>query len=162
MTGALGLIRTRFSKPIILAAALALGGAAFEAQAGPSESLVYLNRNFQDLPLVPFPGVTVASLKLPPGQYLMHVKLRYRGDPVGGASYGGCVFQGTGIGGLDASESRVELIGWPGTSDGVMMDYLVKNDGDDPNVWVQCFGDREVHIINTQFAAVLSIFELQP
>jgi hypothetical protein len=114
------------------------------------------------VPLAPFPGVTVASLNVPPGQYLMHVKLRYRGQPLGGGeSSAGCAFQGTGIGGLDSSQARVQLIGEPGTADGTMMDFLFKT-GDDPEVHVQCFGDPSVHIINTQFAAVLSNIMLQP
>ena len=157
-------IRQTLCKPIVVALALALVGAAFQAQADPPArpSLVYLNHNFQDVPLAPFPGVTVASLNLPPGQYLMHVKLRYRGQPGVGESSAGCAFQGTGIGGLDATQGRVELIGEPGTADGVMMDFVFKNAGDDPNVHVQCFGNPDVHIINTQFAAVLSNILLQP
>ena len=108
------------------------------------------------MPLAPFPGVTVATLTLPPGHYVMHAKLRYRGQNVGGRDSASCVFQGIGIGGLDASQSLVELIGEPGTVDGVMMDIVGKNPGDDPNVHVQCFGNPDVHIINTQFMAVVS------
>lgn len=164
MKGPVGSIRTILVKPTIVAVALALGGAALEAQADPPArpSVVYLNRNFQDVPLALFPGVTVASLALPPGDYLMHVKLRYRGQPGIGELPASCVFQGTGIGGLDASQGRVELIGEPGTADGVMMDFVVKNRGDDPDVHVQCFGDPNVYIINTQFAAVLSNIVFQP
>lgn len=160
MTGALGSIHKSFLKPTLVAAALALGGASLPAQAGPG--VVYFNNNYQDVPLAPFPGVTVASLKLEPGEYLMHVKLRYRGDHVGGESPAGCAFQGTGIGGLDASENHVQLIGWPGTRDSVMMDTLIKYAGDDPVVRVQCFGDATVHVINSQFAAVPVTLVLQP
>jgi hypothetical protein len=154
-------VRSSITKPIVLSLALVLGGAAFQAQAADPAPLVYLKRNYQDVPLAPFPGVTVASLKLPPGQYLMHAKLRYRGQPLSGESSAACVFQGTGIGGLDASQGRVELIGEPGTADGVLMDYLTK-DGDDPEVHVQCFGGPEVHIINTQFVAILSTIIVTP
>src|SRR6266702_3408014 len=48
--------------------------------AGPAgTSDIYFNRNFQDMPLAPFPGVTVATLSLPGGSYVMHAKFRYRG-----------------------------------------------------------------------------------
>ena len=35
-----------------------------------------------------------------------------------------------------------------------MMDMLIKQKGDDPDVHVQCFGPEDVHIINTQFVAI--------
>ena len=115
---------------------------------------IYMNRNFQDLSLADFPGVTTASLRLPAGSYVMWAKFRYRnfGEDTKTAS---CVFQGAGIGGLDASEHHVSPGGAAtGTVDGIMMDMLIKQKGDDPEVHVQCFGPETVHIINTQFVAI--------
>ena len=157
-------IRVGFFKPVAAAVTLALCGVALQAQAAPPArpSVVYFNGNFQDVPLALFPGVTVASLKLPKGEYVMHVKLRYRGQPVGGETSAGCAFQGIGIGGLDFSSARVQLIGEPGTVDGAMMDFVIKNAGDDPDVHVQCFGVPDVHIINSQFSAVASDITFQP
>jgi hypothetical protein len=60
------------------------------------------------------------------------------------------------------SACRVQLIGEPGTVDGVMMDFVIKNAGDNPDVHVQCFGDPNVHVINTQFSAVASDITFQP
>ena len=156
-------VRSSITKPIVLSLALVLGGAVFQARAAdpPAPSLVYFNHNFQDVPLAPYPGVTVASLKVPAGTYLMHVKLRYRPQLGGGATSVFCAFVGTGTGGLDTSAARVQLIGEPGIVDGVMMDYLAKYEGDDPEVRVQCYGDPSVHVVNSQFAAVLSAFILQ-
>lgn len=51
--------------------------------------------------------------------------------------------------------------GDPGQVDGYMMDILDKQPGDDPDVHVQCFGPPDVHIINTQFAAVATTLHLQ-
>lgn len=145
----------------MLAAALALGGHAFAAPpARPSP--VYFNANYQDVPLAPFPGVTVASLRLPRGEYVLHVKLRYRGENLGGEAPAGCALQGLGIGGLDFTSASVQLIGENGTVDGVMMDTVVKNAGDDPDVHVQCFGIPQVHVINTQFAAMAADLTFQP
>lgn len=144
-----------------LAAALAFGGIALAAPpARPSP--VYFNANYQDVPLALFPGVTVASLKLPRGEYVVHVKLRYRGDNVGGEAPAGCALQGAGIGGLDFTSAHVQLIGEDGTVDGVMMDTVVKNPGDDPDVHVQCFGIPQVHVINAQFAAMAADITFQP
>jgi hypothetical protein len=158
MTFARGTTHTSLLKPLIVA--LALGGAALPAQADPV--VVHVQDNVAETPLPPFPGVTVAYLKLDPGQYMMHVKLRYRGDPVGGESWAGCVFQGVGIFSRDASEGRVQLIGWPGTSDGVMLGFVHKREGDDPAVHVQCFADHNVIVVNPQFVAVPATLVLHP
>jgi len=48
-------------------------------QGSPVGNDTFFNRNFQDVPLAPFPGVTVASLSVPTGTYVMHVKFRYQG-----------------------------------------------------------------------------------
>jgi hypothetical protein len=164
MTSSIARVRIGFLKYAVAATALVIGGIATQAQSAPPAraSIVYFNGNFQDVPLALFPGVTVASLQLPRGEYVMHVKLRYRGQAVGGESPAGCAFQGTGIGGLDFSSARVQLIGEPGTVDGAMMDFVIKNAGDDPDVHVQCFGDPNVHIINSQFSAVASDITFQP
>jgi len=154
MTGAVAVVRRNLFKPLAIVAALAAGGLALETRAADPPT-AYVNRNYQDVPLVAFPGVTVAQMKLPPGQYLMHVKLRYKGEPGVGEASAACVFQGVGIGGLDASSARVALIGGDeGQHDGVLMDILIKGPADDAEVHVQCWGPKEVHIINTQFAAV--------
>lgn len=115
---------------------------------------IYMNRNFQALPLAPFPGVTTAHLKLPPGSYVMWAKFRYRGT---GATTqtASCVFQGTGIGGLDSSQNNVPPGGaLTGQIDGFMMDMVQKSPTDSPDVHVQCFGPPDVQIINTQFVAI--------
>jgi hypothetical protein len=121
----------------------------------------FFNHNFQDVPVAPFPGVTVARLTLGPGSYVMNVKFRYRGTGTT-VSTAGCAFQGTGIGGLDASQANVPIGGEnTGQVDAYMMDILTKNPGDDPDVHVQCFGPPDVHIINSQFAAVATTLHLQ-
>jgi hypothetical protein len=131
--------------------------------AGPLDE-TFFDRNFQNLPLAPFPGVTVAQLRLPPGTYVMHVKLRYR-NTSDTPKTAGCVFQGDGIGGLDSSSSGLVPPTPPGQNgnasqvDGVLMDILEKNT--DGEVHVQCFGPPETHIINTQFAAVPATLHIQ-
>ena len=42
-------------------------------QIGPP---IYMNRNFQDVALAVFPGVTTATLRLPAGSYMMWAKFR--------------------------------------------------------------------------------------
>jgi hypothetical protein len=127
-----------------------------QGAAGPAgTSDIFFNRNFQNVPLAPFPGVTVATLSLPPGSYVISAKFRYRntGSEIHAAS---CVYQGAGIGGLDSSQNTVEPGGASSQIDGYMMDILIKNPDDDPDVHVQCFGPPDVQIINTQFGAVLT------
>jgi hypothetical protein len=113
-----------------------------------------MNRNFQDVATAPFPGVTVATLSLGTGEYIAYAKLRLRneGTTSGGA---GCVYQGVGIGGLDAAEA--DNIGVGETATVSLMDSVFKQAGDDADVHVQCFGptDGGIHVINTQFVAVL-------
>jgi hypothetical protein len=134
------------------------GGSQFTAVNGTTYACngnndVFFNRNFEDVPLAAFPGVTVASLSLPPGQYVMSAKLRYRliDTTAGSAS---CVFQGDGIGGLDASQEIVSPIG-EATVDGFMMDLVTKGPSASPDVHIQCFGPADIHMINPQFDAVL-------
>jgi hypothetical protein len=115
---------------------------------------IYMNRNFQALPVAPFPGVTTAHLNLPPGSYVMWAKFRYRGT---GATTetASCAFQGTGIGGLDASQNNVPPGGEvSGQVDAFMMDMVQKTATSSPDVHVQCFGPHDVQIINTQFVAI--------
>lgn len=144
-----------------------VGPAGPAGPAGPTgpagTSDIYFNRNFQDVPLAPFPGVTVATLSLPTGSYVMNVKFRYRGTG-STTETASCVFQGVGIGGLDASQNNVPSGGaLSGQIDGYMMDIVRKFPGDDPDVHVQCFGPSDVHIINTQFEAVLTnALHIQP
>jgi hypothetical protein len=131
-----------------------------QGPAGAGET--YFNGNFQSVPLAPFPGVTVATLSLPPGRYMMHAKFRYQGTG-GSVETASCVFQGDGIGGLDGSQNNVPTGGAAtGQIDAYLMDKLRKNAGDDPDVHVQCFGPPDVHIINTQFSAVVTTIHLQP
>jgi hypothetical protein len=123
-----------------------------------------MNRNFQNVPLVPFPGVTVATLSLGPGSYIITAKFRYSNTAGTSSVAASCVYQGVGIGGLDAS-GRGNIppgAGDLGQSDGVLMDFVTKSEGDDPDVHVQCFGGPEVSIINTQFVALPAAITLQP
>jgi hypothetical protein len=124
---------------------------------------IFFNRNFQDVQLAPPPGVTVARLNLPAGNYVITAKLRYRGDPdAPGIQPASCVFQGDGIGSLDSSQQLVPPGGDPaGTVDGVLYDIVFKQPTDAANVHVQCFGPPSVHIINTQFSAVAANVQLQ-
>jgi hypothetical protein len=115
---------------------------------------IYMNRNFQALPLAPFPGVTTAHLNLPPGSYMMWAKFRYRGTGTA-TETASCVFQGSGIGGLDSSQNNVPPGGEvAGQIDGFMMDMVQKGPASAPDVHVQCFGPPDVQIINTQFVAI--------
>jgi hypothetical protein len=127
-----------------------------------------MNRNFQDVPTAPFPGVIVATLTLPVGDYMMWAKFRYRNfNPLGTPpESGSCVFSppGGGIGGLDASQQNVDSEGGK-TADGVMMDFFRRNSpSDNAVVHVVCFGpaDGSVHIINTQFIAMPATLSFQP
>jgi hypothetical protein len=123
---------------------------------------VYMNRNFQSVALAPSPGVTVATLSLPAGSYILYVKLRYEGTGTMMQPGQGCVFQGVGIGGLDSSEGNVPTGGeLTGQVDGVMMDTVTKNAGAAADVHVQCFGDPSVHVINSQFVALPSQITVQ-
>jgi hypothetical protein len=142
----------------------ATGATGPAGPAGPAgNNQVFMNRNYQSVALIPFPGVTVASLSLAPGSYIITAKFRYQ-NSTDGSIPAGCVYQGTGIGGLDAS-SRGNVP--PGTgdlaqTDGVLMDFVTKNPGDDPDVHVQCFGGPETSIVNTQFVALPATVTLQP
>ena len=132
--------------------------------AGPAgNNQVFMNRNFQDVPLIPFPGITVAALSLAPGSYVITAKFRYE-NSTGGSTPAVCVYQGTGIGGLDAS-GRGNVppgAGDLGQTDGVLMDFVTKNPGDDPDVHVQCFGGPETSIVNTQLIALPAAITFQP
>lgn len=138
------------------------GPAGSAGPQGPAGSgKVFLDRNFQDVALTPFPGVTVASLSLPAGTYVIIAKFRYRntGTTTQTAS---CVYQGSGIGGFDSSQNNVPPGGAAaGQIDGVMMDIVTKQVGDNTDVHVQCFGPPDVHIINSQFVAVASAITSQ-
>lgn len=110
-------------------------------------------------PLAPFPGVTVASLTLPPGSYLLHLKLRYRSLSGETSQSAGCVYQSAlgAIGGLDSSQNG-DIPAHGGvdesTVDGSMMDTFENNTSGDVEVHVQCFGPATVGIVNPQFAAI--------
>jgi hypothetical protein len=131
---------------------------------GLAGSTIFLNRNFQDLPLGAFPGVTVAHLDLGPGTYLIEAKFRYRNNGAGRQT-ASCAYQGIGIGGLDSSQQNLDPGGeFTGQIDGVLLDFVTKHSDDVTDVHVQCFGpsDGSVHIINTQFTALLAVsFVLQ-
>jgi hypothetical protein len=115
---------------------------------------MFVNSNFQSVPLASFPGVTTASLSLPPGSYMMFVKFRYEGTGTS-TETAGCVFQGDGIGDHDASQNNVPTGGeFSGQIDAFMMDLVFKTATSNPDVHVQCFGPSDVHIINTQFLAI--------
>src|SRR5262245_20100941 len=87
------------------------GPAGSPGPAGPAGEVgpVFLNRNFQNVALAPFPGVTTAALSLPPGSYMMFAKFRYRGNEAAGSheKKASCVFEGTGIGGLVSAEQQL-------------------------------------------------------
>jgi len=133
---------------------------------GPTGNVgpMFLNRNFQDVPLAFFPGVTTAAVSLPPGTYMMLAKFRYRGNATSGPDQtAGCAFQGVGIGGLDASQNNVPPGGeLSGQVDAFMMDVVRKNPGDNPDVHIQCFGPPTVSVINTQFLAITGTINFQP
>jgi len=138
---------------------------------GPAGSVdIYFNPNCSGpascttLVLQPFPGVTVASLTLPPGRYVLNVKLRYQNNSATGVSTAGCVFQSaTGrIGGLDASGANVPPGGeTSGQVDGYMMDHFFNNAAAPVDVHVQCFGPPNVSIINPQFMALPGTLHFQ-
>ena len=72
-----------------------------------NSTTILFNRNYQDVPLSGFPGVTVAHLDLDPGSYAIQAKFRYRN--VGAMRQtASCVYQGQGIGGLDSSQQNVD------------------------------------------------------
>jgi hypothetical protein len=130
-----------------------------QGAAGPSgaSDSVLLNRNFSDVATNSFPGVTVAHLDLSPGTYLLQAKLRYR-NMGSTRQTGSCIFQGAGVGDLDASQANVDPGGeQSGQTDGVLMDIVIKRAGDATDVHLQCFGpgDGSVHIINPQLIATL-------
>lgn len=121
---------------------------------------IFFNRNFSNVALASFPGVTVASLTLPPGSYVISAKFRYRGN--GAAPSGAsCVYQSSlgSIGGLDASANSGTLT--TGTVDGYMMDIFTNSTAGNAEVHVQCFGPAQVSIINPQFAATSAAFTFQ-
>jgi hypothetical protein len=120
------------------------------------------NGNFQHVPLAPFPGVTVARLSLPQGQYLVTAKFRYEGEGTTPGQPAACIFQGAGIGGLDASQADVPIGGeLKGQVDGFLMDFVSKQPGADPDVHVQCFGPPDVQIVNSRFVAVPTTLHFQ-
>jgi hypothetical protein len=120
----------------------------------PGPVQMFVNSNFQSVPLASFPGVTTASLSLPPGSYMMFVKFRYEGTGTS-TETADCVFQGDGIGDHDASQNNVPTGGeFSGQIDAFMMDLVFKTATSNPDVHVQCFGPSDVHIINTQFLAI--------
>ena len=121
---------------------------------------IFFDRNFSNVPLAPFPGVTVASLTLPPGSYVINAKFRYRGNGTA-PSQAGCVYQSTlgSIGGLDASANSGTLT--TGTVDGYMMDIFTNSTAGNAEVHVQCFGPATVSIINPQFAATAAALTIQ-
>jgi hypothetical protein len=132
------------------------------AQGPAGVNQVFMNRNFQQVPLAPFPGVTVATLSLGPGTYIVTAKFRYQGTG-SMTQTASCAYQGVGIGGLDASQHNVPPGGEAdGQVDGYMMDFVRKQVGDDPDVHVQCFGPADVKIINTQLVALPTTINLQP
>jgi hypothetical protein len=115
-------------------------------------------------PLTSFPGVTVASLTLPPGSYVLNAKFRYENDAPNGTDHAGCVFQSTSgsIGGLDASSASVPGGGEAfGQVDGQLMDIFLNTTSGPAEVHVQCFGSPNVLIINTQFAAFTAALHFQ-
>jgi hypothetical protein len=122
---------------------------------------IFFNRNFSNVALAAFPGVTVASLTLPPGAYTISAKFRYRGAGTA-PSQAACVYQSAlgSIGGLDASQNSGTLT--TGTVDGYLMDIFINNTAADAEVHVQCFGPAQVTILNPQFAAVSAAFTFQP
>jgi hypothetical protein len=72
------------------------------------------------------------------------------------------VFQGFGIGGLDASQATVPAGGeLSGQADGVLIDSATKQPGDSPDVHLQCFGPSDVHIVNSRIVAFPSTLQRQ-
>jgi len=123
---------------------------------------VFFNRNFQNVPMAgSSTPTTVATLSLPPGTYVLHAKLRYRNNGSAGTESCAAVFFGQGIGGLDSSQNNVPPGGENTQVDGVMMDFVTKNVGDYPFVYVHCFGPSDTSVINTQFEAVRSKITFQ-
>jgi hypothetical protein len=123
------------------------------------DQTVFFNAHTQVVPLHPSPGVTVAALSLPAGDYFVTAKFRY--ELTGSvAENAGCVFQGVGTGGSEGSGGQPEpiLFSVQGTFgnqvDGVLMDIVTKSVGDPPDVHVQCFGPPDVSIVNARFQAV--------
>jgi hypothetical protein len=132
------------------------------APGGPSP--VFFNRNFSVCgdPSVPCTNsltgdtpLTVATLNLPPGDYVIQAKFRYQNNGNTLSGQVGCVFFGAGIGGLDASShSNIPTGGeFGGQVDAFMMDYVTKAEADDSHVYVHCFGPPQVSIVNIQFVA---------
>ena len=121
---------------------------------GPSDA--YMNRNYQDVPLASFPGVTVAKLQLPKGDYVLTAKLRLRNASAISMVDATCVYQGDGIGGLDGTEAVLAPVGAGAQSEEtlVLLDMVRKTSSETPEVRVQCFGPKDAHVINTQFVAV--------
>lgn len=136
---------------------------------GPAATtLIFVNRNCtapnsngcNPLPLAAFPGVTVASLTLPPGDYVITAKFRYAG--LGGpTSLASCVYQSAQgrIGGLDSSANNSTATN--GQVDGHLMDTFSNNTTGDVEVHVPRFGTAQVGIINPQFSAIPGDIRIQ-
>jgi Collagen triple helix repeat (20 copies) len=139
---------------------------------GPAGSVdIYFNRNCSGPAgcptgvLQPFPGVTVASLTLPPGKYVLKAKFRYQNSSATGVNTAACVFQSVSgaIGGLDASQANVPPGGeLTGQVDGYLMDSFANTAATGVEVHVQCFGPPNVSIINPQFVALPGTVHFQP
>jgi len=140
--------------------------------AGPPGD-IYFNRNCSvagspgctTQALQAFPGVTVASLTLPPGRYVLKTKFRYLNGSASGVGTAGCVYQSTSgaIGGLDASQANVPPGGEiSGQVDGYMMDIFTNTTAAAVEVHVQCFGPPIISIINAQFVAFPGTLHFQP
>ena len=144
----------------------ATGPAGPQGIAGPTgpagSALTFFNSNFQNATLATFPGVTVARLSLTQGQYVIMAKFRYEGVGSTGVKTASCVLQGSGVGGLDASQANVPDGGaFTGVSDGYLLDFVVKQPGSDPDVHLQCFGPPDVQIVNSRLAAYTTTLQLQ-
>jgi hypothetical protein len=130
--------------------------------AGPP--VVYMNRASRFTALTPFPGVTVATLTLPVGQYILWSKFRYQAATGATNGAGACVFQspnGT-IGGTDASGSGV-VIADPNNNqiDAMMMDRF-EAVVPDTIVNVQCFlTGGATNVVNPILVATPASFVLQ-
>jgi hypothetical protein len=99
------------------------------------------------------PGVTVAHLSLPTGgQWILQAKLRFQSADSLEQEQASCVFQGSGVAGVDASSATVPV---GSEVDGFMMDYVDKRPANStPDVHIQCTGNPPLAVSNIVFVAI--------
>ncbi len=108
-----------------------------------------LEADGQNVPTAPLPGVMVATLSLGNGRYIAYAKLRLRSEGSTSAS-ASCLYQGGGIGGLDAAGP--DNIAVEATATVSLMDMVRKQPDHNRDVHVRCFRPSSdgIHVASTR------------